>query len=234
MSFFYIVVFLVGVIYTLVSLIISGISGAFHANGDIGAGGDTGAGLDGHVNHGHLELGHLDGGHGSGHFGDAGHFNMDGTAVDANHGAVSAHNVLSWFSIILNPITAVSFLTVFGGMGIMGINYFRWNDVVIFLVAIGSGIIVSTLLYNFVARPIYRSENSSNVSREELIGMAAEVTTDIINGGFGTIKYTVNSLIYTAPARHIDGKGVKQGERVFICKIEDNTFYISELSGILK
>ena len=231
MSYFYIVVFLVGVFYTVVSIIISGVSGAFHASGDIGAN------ANGHIgNHGHFDMGHVDAGHL--HTGDTGHFH--GGSSDINHGhsgsdgTGGSHSIVSWFSIFLNPITAVSFLTVFGGMGIMGINYFKWISVIVFLVALGSGIIVSTLLYNFVAKPIYRSENTSNVSRVELIGTAAEVTSEIIANGFGTIKYTVNSIKYTGPARHIENKSVKQGERVFICKIEDNTFYISEISGILK
>jgi hypothetical protein len=89
------------------------------------------------------------------------------------------------------------------------------------------------MLYNFIAKPIYRSENSSDVSRNQLIGVPAEVTCDILENGFGTIKYTVNSIKYTAPARHIENKPVKQGEKVFICKIEDNVFFISELSKIL-
>lgn len=227
MSYFYIVVFLVGVFYTVVSIVISGVSGAFHAGGDIGAH------VAGHMgSHGHIDMGHVDAGHM--HAGDTGHFHGGNSDINHGHsgsdGSGGSNNVLSWFSILLNPLAAVSFLTVFGGMGIMGINYFKWNSIIIFLTALGTGIIVSALLYNFIAKPIYRSENTSNVSRTELVGTAAEVTTDIIANGFGTIKYTVNSIMYTAPARHIEGRAVKQGERVFICKIEDNTFYISEIS----
>jgi len=230
------VVFLVGVFYTFVSLIISGISGAFHSGGDIGSS------VDGHVG----VHGHLDGGHAQIHTGDTGHF-TSGHAADTSHAgdlngqqghsagdsSGFSHSLISWFALILNPLVGVSFLTVFGGIGIMGVNFFKWNSFVIFFVALASGIIVATILYNFVAKPIYASENSTDVSREELIGMAAEVTTDILASGFGTIKYTVNSIMYTGPARHIDEKAVKHGEKVFICKIQDNTFYISEVSSIL-
>lgn len=235
MSYFYIVVFLVGVFYTFASLIISGVSGSFHSHGDIGGN------VDGHLgNHGHLDGVHMhvDAGH-SGHF-HGGHAvdgsqlgNLDGQQGHANgDNAGYSHSVITWFAILLNPIVAVSFLTVFGGMGIMGVNFFKWNGIVIFIVALASGIIVATVLYNFVAKPIYRSENTSDVSREELIGTLAEVTTDIIESGYGTIKYTVNSIMYAAPAKHIDEKAVQHGEKVVICKIEDNTFYISEISTI--
>jgi len=248
MSYFYIVVFLVGVFYTFASLIISGITGGLHSHGDIGTGveghlghhvhvdtGDVGhsghadVGNAGHSGHAQIEVEHLghsvDGNHIGNADGQHGHTNVDNSGL--------SHSVLSWFAIILNPLVAVSFLTVFGGIGIMGTNLFKWNIIVVFLVALASGIFVSTILYNFVAKPIYASENTSDVSREDLIGTFAEVSTDILANGFGTIKYTVNSIMYTAPARHIEEKAVKQGEKVFICKIEDNTFFISEVSSIL-
>jgi membrane protein implicated in regulation of membrane protease activity len=239
MANFYIVVFLVGVFYTFVSLIISGVTGAVHSHGDFGAN------VDGHFGqHGHLDSGHIQ--TDAGHVAHAGHFHgghsTDGSQVgnvDGHNGHSAgdssglSHSVISWFALILNPLVAVSFLTVFGGMGIMGTNYFKWNIIIIFIVAIASGIVVSAILYNFVAKPIYRSENTSDVSRKELIGTAAEVTTDILANGFGTIKYTVNSIMFTAPAKHIDEKAVMQGEKVVICKIEDNIFYISEVSSIL-
>ncbi len=227
MYHFYTIVFLVGVFYTIVSLVISGISGAFHSNGDFGGshmhghGGDTGH-MPGHV---HADIGGI---HGS-------------QSIDGNHGAHGhggdgpdmSNSFLSWFGLLFNPLVAVSFLTVFGGVGITGTKFLSWNWVVVLIVALSSGIIISAILYNLVAKPLYRSENTSDVSREKLLGVQAEVTTDIIENGFGTIKYTVNSIKYTAPAKHIDNKPVKQGEKVFICKIENNIFYISELSQVL-
>ncbi|AEY65319.1 DUF1449 family protein [Clostridium sp. BNL1100] len=222
MYHFYTTVFLVGVFYTIISLIISGISGVFHSNGDFG----------GSHMHGH--------GGDSGHI--PGHVHADGGSVDGNHSVHGSHSgdvtdmsnsILSWVGLLFNPLVAVSFLTVFGGIGITSTKFLSWNWVVVLIVALGSGIIISTILYNLVAKPLYRSENSSGVSREELLGIQAEVTTDIMENGFGTIKYTVNSIKYTAPARHVENKLVKQGEKVFICKIENNTFYISELSKVI-
>lgn len=223
MYHFYLGVFLVGVFYTIISLIISGISGAFHTNGDFGGTHMHGHGADG----GHIPGGHVDvdtgGVHGS-------------HSLDGSHGGDvpdASNSFFSWVGIIFNPLVAVSFLTVFGGIGITGTKFFSWSWVIVLVIALGSGILISALLYNLVAKPLYRSENTSDVSRESLLGVQAEVTTDILENGFGTIKYTVNSIRYTAPAKHIDNKSVKQGEKVFICKIESNIFYISELSEAL-
>ncbi len=227
MYHFYTMVFLVGVFYTIVSLIISGISGAFHSNGDFGGnhmhghGGDTGH-VPGHV---HADTGSIHGSH-----------SADGTHGTHGHGSDGpdmTNSILAWVGLLFNPLVAVSFLTVFGGIGITFSKFFNWSWLFVLIIALGSGIIISVILYNLVAKPLYRSENSSDVSREKLLGVQAEVTTDIMENGFGTIKYTVNSIKYTGPARHIDNKPVKQGEKVLICKIENNIFYISELSEVL-
>jgi membrane protein implicated in regulation of membrane protease activity len=227
MTNFYTVVFLVGVFYTLISLIISGITGALHSHGDFGA--------DMSGNHGHIDNGHVQT--------DTGHamHSADGSQVgnaDGQHGHSAgdssgvSHSLVSWFALILNPIVAVSFLTIFGGIGILGESYFKWDSIITLVCAVATGIICSALLYNFVAKPIYRSENTSDVSREQLIGTSAEVTTDILANGFGTITYTVNSIKFTSPSKHIEGNEVKQGQKVVICKIEENIFYISEVPGI--
>lgn len=217
----YIVMFLVGVLYTFVSIIISGISGAFHAGADIGHHIDIGHHVDsggGHMGH------HIDSGNSS----DVGHHINGGS----EHAASVSDTVFSWFSIIINPIVAVSFLTVLGGLGIIGLKYLNWSELYIFIGAFLSAVLVSTLLYRFVAIPIYRSENTSDVSRKDLVGVRAEVTSDIIEGGFGTINYSVNSILHTSPSKHIDGKAVKQGTKVFICKVEDNIFFVSEAAKL--
>ncbi len=235
MYYFYIVVFLVGVFYTFVSLVISGISGAFHGGGDVGSG------VDGHFgHHGHMDVGQAEIGHIHSDTGSIGHVDHSpghhGDGIHGDHGAPEnaggSHGILSWFSVLVNPLVAVSFLTVFGGFGIMGIKFFYWSSVIVFAAALISAIFISAILYNFVVKPIYKSENTSNVSREQLIGIQAEVTTDILEKGFGTIQYTVNSIKCTGPARHIDDKAVRQGQRVIVCRIENNTFYVSELQGI--
>lgn len=231
MLYFYIVIFLVGVLYTFVSLLISGLSGAFHGGSDIGSG------IDGHsAHHGDFEVGHADT--------DTGHLNANHHHVGQHSGDINGtqtehveaggvNNVLSFFAIFVNPIVAVSFLTVLGGLGIMGTKYLVLNSIIVLVGSIAAAVIISAALYNFVAKPLYKCENSTDVSKEQLIGTPAIVTTDILENGYGTIAYTVNSIRYTGPAKNIELKGIKQGQRVLICKIESNTFFVSELETVL-
>lgn len=211
--------FIVGVLYTFISLILNGVSGVFHLGGN----------ADGWGGHGHIDGAH---GHAGGDFGSC----CGGTEGHGGHGDFAGNGpmgtFLSYFSILLNPLVAVSFLTVFGGMGIMGTEHFQWNAMLVLLVALSMGIVTAFLLYRFVSIPLYRSENSSDVSREELQGTLADVSSAILEDGFGKISYTAKSIKFTAPAKHIDGKAVQQGQRVVICKIENNIFYVSEVQEL--
>ncbi|KNY27435.1 DUF1449 family protein [Pseudobacteroides cellulosolvens] len=241
MNIVYWIIFAVGILYTFVSVIINGISGALHIGHHIGhIDGDLG-GLGGHGDVG----GHS---HAAGHShvgGDshvAAHNHVAGDAVghsgDVNgnthsgHQSSIQHSFLSWFSILINPLVAVSFLTVFGGIGILGTEYFKWVAILVFLVSFVSAVIVSFLLYRFIAIPLYKSENSSDVSRQDLISTPAEVISPILEDGFGKIRYVVNDIRHTAPAKHIEGKPVEQGKRVVICKLDNSTFYVSEIEEI--
>lgn len=181
----YIILFLVGVIYTVITFLIGGIFDIAHIGGDITA----------HIG------GHIDGNSGGG------------------QGIISP----------LKPITIMSFITVFGGIGIIGTHY-KLNAVIIFIVAFALAALISFSLYRFIIVPLTKAQNTSAVSQEELIGMRAIVISPIIDNGFGTISYIVNGSKYNAPAQHVSKKSVKQGEEVMIYAITNNIFYVEPLN----
>lgn len=219
---FYTIIFLVGILYTFVSLIINGISGAMHLGGH--------AGHAGHLSdsgHMHTHANNLSHAHASGHLSD-----INGHNADIGHDSGVANTFLTWLGVLINPLVAVSFLTVFGGLGILGTEYFSWMLPVTLLISLFAGIGTSSVLYRFIAIPLYRSENSTEVAQQDLTYTKAEVISPILENGFGQIKYTVNSIKYTAPAKHFKNRAVKQGEEVIIYKIEDHIFYIIEYSDL--
>ena len=204
----YRILFIVGILYTFISFAISGISGALHLGSHVG---------DMHTHFGGEHP------HVAGHLGD-----MDGHGSHAVHDLGITHTIISYLTILINPLVAVSFLTVFGGLGILGTDYFKWIAIIVFFVSFSSGIIVAFSLYKFIVIPLYKSENSTEVARQDLIYTTAHIISPIMENGFGEIKYTVNSIRYTAPAKHFKGKAVKQGETVIIYSIENNIFYVME------
>lgn len=200
----YYVMFIVGILYTFVSFAIGGVSGALH--------------LGSHIGHFHHTPGHIPGHSGT----------IDGHHTNVGEDLQITHSILSRLTVFINPLVAISFLTVFGGLGILGTDYFKWLAIVVFLASLTTGVIVSVALYKFIVIPLYKSENSTEVAKEDLIYTAAEVISPIMKNGFGQIKYIVNSIRYTAPAKHIKGNAIKQGDKVIIYKIENNIFYVIE------
>lgn len=179
----YTIVFLVGVIYTVVTFLLGGLLDFAHFGGHI----DT----------------HIDG-----------HF--DGMAPT--------------FAVLpMKPITIISFVTVFGGIGIMGTHY-KLNAIVTFIMAILSAYVTAQLLYRVIVIPLYRAQNTSSITQEELVGTIAKVISPVFENGFGTISYVVNGSKCNAPAQHINKKAILQGEDVVIYEIKGNVFYVHLLN----
>ncbi|MFL0269948.1 NfeD family protein [Candidatus Clostridium radicumherbarum] len=158
------------------------------------------------------------------------------THVDTNigfhphiDGHVDGHTGSSANVFPIKPITVMSLITVFGGVGMIG-TYYGINPVLLFIVALTLGLLVSFLLYKFVVLPLYKAQNTSSVSEKSLIGKVAKVISPIMENGYGTIAYVVNGSKYNAPAQHVAKKYVAQGEEVIIFEIKNNVFYIEPLN----
>lgn len=140
------------------------------------------------------------------------------------------HGNADGFISPLKPITIVSFITVFGGIGIVGSEH-RYNGIIVFIIAVILGALTSFLLYKFLILPLSKAQNTSAVFQEEIVGMTATVISPIASNGFGTIAYIVNGSKYNAPAQHVSKKAVKQGEKVIIYAIKNNVFYVEPLNS---
>lgn len=185
MEYGYTIIFLVGVIYTVVTFFLGGLLGLAH--------------FDTHIDT-HFDI----------------HFDP--------------HSVTPTFTISpLKPITIVSFITVFGGVGIMGTRL-GISGIIVFILAVVTGLITSFVLYRFIVVPLYKAQNTSAVSRVKLIGIKATVISPIFENGFGTIAYVVNGSKYNGPAQHVSKRAVEQGEEVIVYDIKNNIFYVQPLN----
>ena len=196
MGYVYTVIFLVGVIYTVVTFLMGGLLGLAHIDGHFDTHVDAGF-------HGHLDT-HID------------------THIDTG-----ASPTFAVFPI--KPITVVTFLTVFGGIGVIGTKE-GINPIILPILAALAGLIVSFILYRFIVVPLYKAQNTSAVTQDKLIGLKAMVISPILAEGFGTIAYEVNGRKCNAPAQHVGKKAVAQGEEVIIYEIKNNVFYVEPLN----
>jgi len=125
----------------------------------------------------------------------------------------------------LKPLIIASFFIVFGATGLTG-EHLRWTFGQVLALALVLGSLVSAALFRFVVAPLYRLQNTSAATRDQLIGLDALVTTPIYKDGFGTISYRINDNIYNAPAKSLTGKFIAQGERTVIIKFEGKAFIV--------
>lgn len=192
----YLTLFLIGVIYTVVTVLLGGILDVVH----------MGTHFDTHVDT-HIDT-HVD------------------THMDGNLDCSGATHTLTVSP--LKPIVIVSFITVFGGVGTLGSHY-KLSPIPLFAISLIAAYLTAFVLYRFVLIPLYRAQNTSAISQEELIGMNATIISPILEEGFGTISYIVNGSIYNAPAKSVNKEPVPQGEEVKIVEIKDNVFYVQPL-----
>ncbi len=69
---------------------------------------------------------------------------------------------------------------------------------------------------------------SSNFGMSDLVGVEADVTMDIQDGGFGIVRYSYAGTSQTAHARAATGGPIPVGARVVITNLQGSMLVVSE------
>ena len=167
------------------------------------------SGLAGHVFHG---------GDGHGAIGTGGHAEagFDNSGIPG----------VSFFS----PVVLASFVTAFGGFGILFTDIKATSSVWLSapLSIVGALIVAFGVLSIFNA--IFQRTQSSSESRvATLVGVPASLTTPIPENGVGEIAYIQSSTRYTAPARSENGVAIGAGRTVRITRVVGSQFFVEPL-----
>jgi amino acid transporter len=151
-------------------------------------------------------------------------------AVDAGHVDVGAAGAGAPDFSPLSPTTIASFVTAFGGFGMVfaKIEALRnpWINVPLSLLAgfiVAGGVFV---LFRFVFR---RTQSSSEAHVAKLVGTTGTISTPIPANGVGEISYVSGGSRYTAPARSLNGKEIANGQAVKIARIVGSQFYVEAI-----
>lgn len=135
------------------------------------------------------------------------------------------------FASLLKPVVIVTFLTVFGGMGLIGLNK-GWKYGII--IALILAFIMAFIMWRGVLVNLIKAENTSSVKRCELIGVKAIVIETIQEEGMGAIAYSINGNKYSSPAKSVEGHRILKEQEVIITRIDKNVFYVIPLMEIHK
>jgi membrane protein implicated in regulation of membrane protease activity len=120
----------------------------------------------------------------------------------------------------LSPITVATFVTTFGGVGLITTQFFGVDGRISLLWAVGSGLALAGLMYVVVSRFLIGSQGSSEVKADELLGLEAEVTVPIGARSPGQVVYVTKSGRMSSMARSVSGEPIPRGEFVTIVRVQ--------------
>jgi hypothetical protein len=118
----------------------------------------------------------------------------------------------------LSPITIATFVTTFGGVGVLALQVFEVDPRLSLLWAVVAGLGAGGLMYAFVSQFLVRSQASSEIQRSDLLGMEAEVTVPIGESSPGQITYVTKVGRMSSIARSADGSAIPRGRLVKIVR----------------
>jgi hypothetical protein len=206
---FFLVCFLVGFIFSVVSFFM----GSLHLPHWFHVGGHHGPI---HIHH-HLDLP------------PAHHVGM--AAAHGGHVA-AAHNGsdISPF----NFLSIMVFLAWFGGTGYLLTHFYDTWYVLALAIATGVGLLGGCLVFWFLAKVLLKHETVLDPADFEMVGVLAKVTGTIREAGVGEIQFSQAGVRRSAGARSEDGKAIARGTEVVVTKYEKGIAYVRTWEDMTK
>ena len=131
----------------------------------------------------------------------------------------------------LSPITIATFITVFGGVGVITTQLFNVGPGMSLIYSVTGGLVCSGLMFLFYSQFLIRSQGSSEVHRRELVGLQAEVTVPIGETAIGQVTYLTKSGRMSSMARSVDGKPIPRGQFVQIVRTVGSQVLVRPISA---
>jgi membrane protein implicated in regulation of membrane protease activity len=161
-------------------------------------------------------------------FGSHGDHGGGSHAGHSDHGG-GAGNSMPGFSPV-SPTILASFLTAFGGFGVIFTRIAATNSPWLSLpLALIGGLLTAATVF-LVFNKIFRAtQSSSEGTVRNLVGQSATVITPIGVGQVGEIAYVQGGTRYTAPARSEGTEPIVSGTTVCIIRVTTSEFYVAWL-----
>ena len=126
----------------------------------------------------------------------------------------------------LSPITIATFITTFGGVGLIISNLTSLSSVLGLLIATFSGLLLSGVMFLLYSRVFAAVQGSSEVQSGELVGLNAEVIAPIPEGNVGEVVLVARGARMRSTARSADGKAIPRGTTVEIVEEAGNVVIV--------
>ena len=146
------------------------------------------------------------------------------------HLDVGGHLTAGDFHPISGTIVA-TFVTGFGGGGVLAHYLFKWSLVQGLGFAAVSGLALAAAAFGILEAIFKQTQAGSEFVSGEMLGREAEVITPIPANGVGEVAVQMKGQRERASARTLDGTAVPRGQVVVIDKVTGSTVFVRPRTG---
>jgi membrane protein implicated in regulation of membrane protease activity len=126
----------------------------------------------------------------------------------------------------LSPTVIATFLTGFGGGGLLANTYFQLSVGKGVLVALLTGILLSGGTFGMLTLLFKNTQAGSEYSVEDMVGRVVQIITPIPENGTGEVALVAKGTRVNGPARSADGKAIPRNTPVEVVRVVGNVYYV--------
>ena len=126
----------------------------------------------------------------------------------------------------LSPTVVATFLTGFGGGGLLANSYFQLSLGKGVLVALLTGTLLSCGTFGVLTLLFRNTQAGSEYSVQDMVGRIVQIITPIPENGTGEVALIAKGTRITGPARTEDGKPIARNTPVEIVRVVANVYYV--------
>jgi len=126
----------------------------------------------------------------------------------------------------LSPTVIATFLTAFGGMGMICMKVFDMRPYTSLPASLLVGLGVAAAIFALFEWIFEKTQASVNVDAAQLVGTHADVITPIPEKGIGEIAFVASGLRQNAPARSVDGQAIESPVEVEIVRVVGSSYIV--------
>ena len=126
----------------------------------------------------------------------------------------------------LSPTVVATFLTGFGGGGLLANSYFQLSVGKGVLVALLTGVLLSCGTFGALTLLFRNTQAGSEYSISDMVGRVVQIITPIPENGTGEVAIVAKGTRVIGPARSEDGKAIARNTPVEIVRVVGNVYYV--------
>jgi membrane-bound ClpP family serine protease len=126
----------------------------------------------------------------------------------------------------LSPTVIATFLTGFGGGGLLANSYFQLSVGKGVLVALLTGVLLSAGTFGALTLLFKNTQAGSEYTLDDMVGRVVQIITPIPENGTGEVALVAKGTRIIGPARSSDGKSIQRNTPVEIVQVVGNVYYV--------